>query len=740
MLLKACLASAGILAGMLFLACLPLPASADNCDPYWYQQTGYCLVPPVNPTWTSNSTSVTISWSMNLNGTEPNLTRIYRGSTQLKDFPVSAFEDPNNVDHFDDVFTFTDSPLHPSTPYGYRVCSVYGYTEECTPTFSATTKVGQVGGGGGGNGPIPTNVQAVLRSPWEILLSWQNGSGTNGLDVARFKNGNLTQIDKEWCTTGATGCSGTVAPTATSFDDATVQPASRYQYEISAYAGQSAWSPVVLTSPPPQPTVWRATGTVKSANEILLSWQNANGVNGLDVARYKNGNLTQIDKEWCTTGATGCSSTVAPTATSFDDTTVQPRTSYKYKISAYGGQSTAWTPTFYTPNAPRPKVSVPLASGFAIQSTYGIQGNFEMVVSEGARLVHYWRDNDAPGYPWHEGSDIIGMPSLNSTDRWTAQGANLFLGLNSSVEVMAWVHHYGGGGSLINGGGPASPYDNVEHFWLDNGKWMGPDLLTTDGQAITPTATPAVLKGLSGKLGNFEMVVPEGARLVHYWRDNDAPGYPWHKGSDIIAAPSLTSPDRWTALGANLFLGLNSSLEVMAWVHHYSGGGSLINGGGPAAPYDNVEHFWLNNQKWMGPDLLTADGQAITPTATPAVLKGPFGKIGNFEMVVPEGARLVHYWRDNDAPGYPWHKGSDIIAAPSLSSTDRWTVQGATLFQSNVGDLEVVAWVHHTPLVGPNLGAAVPFDELRHYRFDGSAMRWTGPDLIPFDGKQITGQ
>ncbi len=364
-----------------------------------------------------------------------------------------------------------------------------------------------------------------------------------------------------------------------------------------------------------------------------------------------------------------------------------------------------------------------------------------MIVPEDSRLAYYARDNNAAPYPWNRGSDIIAAPNLSATGRWTIQAANLFQTNFGNLESIAWVHNYGIGGSQINGGSAATIYDDIEHFWLSNGKWMGPEQVAPNGHAIlNVTGKPGFIQSTSGKQGNFEIVVPEGNRLVHYWRDNDAVGYPWHQGADIIAAPTVKTTNGLTVQGANVFMGLGGTIEAVAWVHHYGVGGALVNGGGTATAYDDIEHFWLSNGKWMGPDRIEADGSAITPTATPAIIMGTFGKRGNFEMVVPEGNRLVHYWRDNDAVGYPWHKGSDIIAAPNAATALKWTVQGVSLFQSDVGDLEVIAWMHYAPHFVPPGNIAPASDELRHYRLDHSTLQWTGPDTIPLDTQQLSGQ
>src|SRR5262249_12132277 len=43
------------------------------------------------------------------------------------------------------------------------------------------------------------------------------------------------------------------------------------------------------------------------------------------------------------------------------------------------------------------------SSGPYIQSDWGIHGNFEAMFVQGGRIVHYWRDNDPDGFPWHRG-------------------------------------------------------------------------------------------------------------------------------------------------------------------------------------------------------------------------------------------------------------------------------------------------------------------------------------------------
>jgi hypothetical protein len=158
-------------------------------------------------------------------------------------------------------------------------------------------------------------------------------------------------------------------------------------------------------------------------------------------------------------------------------------------------------------------------------------------------------------------------------------------------------------------------------------------------------------------------------------------------------------------------------------------------------------------QKWLGPEPITVNGSPIEGiTGTPAFIQSAFGKQGNFEMLVPEGERLVHYWRDNDAPGFPWHQGSDVVAAPSLTAPIKYAVKGATLLQGNFGgNLEAVVWLHPESWTVQPLNGPSPGDSLVHYYLERNpaitggllqpapALRWLGPESITPNSQPITG-
>jgi hypothetical protein len=97
-------------------------------------------------------------------------------------------------------------------------------------------------------------------------------------------------------------------------------------------------------------------------------------------------------------------------------------------------------------------------------------------------------------------------------------------------------------------------------------------------------------------------------------------------------------------------------------------------------------------------------------TGNPVLIQSRFGKMGNFELVVPaaEGG-LFHFWRNNDAGGLPWSQ-------PTPFGQGLGPVDAVTMIQSNFGspgNLEVICRVG-TALRG-------------FWRDSGPAFNWNGP-------------
>ena len=140
-----------------------------------------------------------------------------------------------------------------------------------------------------------------------------------------------------------------------------------------------------------------------------------------------------------------------------------------------------------------------------IQSSYGTQGNFEVVAPlAGGGLVHLYRDNDAPGFPWHE------------TARFGAS-------LGQIDAVIFFQSKAGGNFELIARAG-----SNLYHLYRDGAtfQWHGPTATIFSEAA----GSPGFIQSRYGVEGNFELVTPcSDGGLAHLYRDNDAPGFPWHE-------------------------------------------------------------------------------------------------------------------------------------------------------------------------------------------------------------------
>ncbi len=180
------------------------------------------------------------------------------------------------------------------------------------------------------------------------------------------------------------------------------------------------------------------------------------------------------------------------------------------------------------------------------------------------------------------------------------------------------------------------------------------------------TGNPALIQGVFGGRGNFELVVPLGTGgLAHYWRNNDEPGLPWNGpfpfGTDAGTVDSVTM------IQSNF--GSPGNLEVAARIG------------------DALHFFWRDS----APPWTWHHGGIVTRgvRGNPALIQSRHGQRGNFELVIPrDRGGLVHLWRNNDAPGLPWSGHTPF--------GDGDPYDEATLIQSNfgsplLGNLDVTA-------------------------------------------------
>jgi hypothetical protein len=372
-------------------------------------------------------------------------------------------------------------------------------------------------------------------------------------------------------------------------------------------------------------------------------------------------------------------------------------------------------------------------AGNYYQSTFGESGNYELFVVKAGKLVHLVRLNDTPAGPTWVEPPL--QPAMNAAA--TARGAAAFQsrfrgdGVHGNHELLSVVTQRSG--TLLSSA--------LMHWFFDSRlfQWFGPFQVVADGQPVTGvTGTPAVLQGDWHGPGAFELLVPIGGQLVHFYRDHSSPAYIWHRNG---AQPSMSVgstvhiPLAVTLIASSFTADENRNLEAIVWLRPTG-----------AATGGILAHYFYNGRRWEGPfPLVTSTGTPINNVSgNPALIQvswsssgsANYGALGHFHLVVPQGTpTLGHYIRDNDAPGFPW----TAFATPPVIGADRSRVPShVALFQSNFrsncrdGDLELI--VRTVPIGTPD---AVDGD-LQRWTFDSLNEIWTGPLPLQFaDGSNL---
>ncbi len=229
--------------------------------------------------------------------------------------------------------------------------------------------------------------------------------------------------------------------------------------------------------------------------------------------------------------------------------------------------------------APGPSASgARLGPGCLIQSSFGRLGNFEAVVLEGDQLVHYFYVNDIPDLRWQRGAVITNGVS--------------------------------GPGCLIE---------------------------SSFGKS-------------SSRPGNFELIVLQGNELLHYYKDNGAAQNPWLR----VGGPPISTRATGPACLIESSFGKSSTRP---------GNFELI-----ALEGSELVHYFKDNSSLSNPWRRTGYAPISTRATGPACLiESSFGRTagrpGNFELIVPEGTELVHYFKDNSSLNNPWRRGQTITTA-----------------------------------------------------------------------------
>jgi len=163
-------------------------------------------------------------------------------------------------------------------------------------------------------------------------------------------------------------------------------------------------------------------------------------------------------------------------------------------------------------------------------------------------------------------------------------------------------------------------------------------------------------------------------RLRHWWRNNNAQGFPW-AGTGTFGAGQ--------ASGVSLIHSTYDNLEIVACV-----AGQLV-------------HYWSRGG-WHGPNPI-----ASGVTGEPALIQAGNG---NYEVVAPLAAGgLGHWWRDNHDANQTWHQSTTFGTGQVLA---------AGLVQSHAGKLCVVARFA---------------DHLEYWQRDDATGTWQGPTAFGAD-------
>lgn len=106
--------------------------------------------------------------------------------------------------------------------------------------------------------------------------------------------------------------------------------------------------------------------------------------------------------------------------------------------------------------------------------TFGVKGNFELVVPEGDDLVYYSRDNDAAGLPWHKKTTLPRMADARPLSVSLIQSNYAEPGRPGNLELIAHMTSGMFGGDFL-----------AAYFRDANSNWHGPTPIVADGLRIT---------------------------------------------------------------------------------------------------------------------------------------------------------------------------------------------------------------------------------------------------------------
>ncbi len=231
----------------------------------------------------------------------------------------------------ENVESYDDLGLDPSTTYWYRIgagntagISDYSDVEEET-TLAPVAPV-----------PLaPSDIAGIATSSASVYLSWtDHSSHEDGFSIERR---NISEL-------GPFGEIATLSSNSVSFDDGGLDASTEYLYRVRAYngAGYSAYS---NTGPA---TTWNPPVVIPLApSDLLASSVSSSTINltWFDQSNNEDGYIIERSEVAETSGFIHIAA-LAADVVSFDDTALNPATSYWYRIHAFNSAgNSAYTNT-----------------------------------------------------------------------------------------------------------------------------------------------------------------------------------------------------------------------------------------------------------------------------------------------------------------------------------------------------------------------------------------------------------
>ncbi|MEW5766397.1 MAG: fibronectin type III domain-containing protein [bacterium] len=253
------------------------------------------------------------------------------------------------------VTTYTDSNLESETTYCYQVKAYNNYGESGLSNEACAITPGPLA--------PPDNLSAAAESSSQIRLNWMdNSTNETGFKIERRKKGSNI-----WNQIGATPAN------ATTYLDSGLESETTYYYQVRAYEGArhsgysneaSATTPGSLPAAPDN-----LRGQEVLHNQIKITWRdNSTNETGFKIEKRTGaaGSFDQID-------------TVFAGVTVYQDTDVNPETSYYYRVRAYNqGGDSAYSNIVSLQTPPSPPVPPSDLTANAVSSS---------------RIDLFWQDN-----------------------------------------------------------------------------------------------------------------------------------------------------------------------------------------------------------------------------------------------------------------------------------------------------------------------------------------------------------